>query len=363
MDMPRISESTPMRTRRTGETDYSVGLLYAIATAALLALQEPFSALAARTLSSLDFMALTQLALLLSLPFLISRRASRRDFAAILLDIRQWPKLAVIFLVGLAGLSLYDIGLSSAHPIITAAVLNLSPFWAALVAFAVSRRSISISPWAFWLAFVVAFCGAMAIAWSQIEVDNHALAQDVIASLFRCKWVYALPMPAFFALSGTLVYEWFSDYDEAGAIGANFAVSALVLLPAAAISFDSRPSAVAAERAVGHGRRAASRRHAGGVRRRAAPLPIGVDENEERQRRRDDVLPPDPGDLGADLLAAVEVDPDAEFHSGAGLCRRHGVGQRAARRPRLFLEEQLERRPLEAVAGGDPRGIVARWLA
>ncbi len=236
MDMPRISESTPMRTRRTGETDYSIGLLYAIATAALLALQEPFSALAARTLSSLDFMALTQLALLLSLPFLISRRASRRDFAAILLDIRQWPKLAVIFLVGLAGLSLYDIGLSSAHPIITAAVLNLSPFWAALVAFAVSRRSISIPPWAFWLAFVVAFCGAMAIAWSQIEVDNHALAQDVIASLFRCKWVYALPMPAFFALSGTLVYEWFSDYDEAGAIGANFAVSALVLLPAAAIS-------------------------------------------------------------------------------------------------------------------------------
>ncbi len=173
--------------------------------------------------------------MLLSLPFLIWRRASRRDFAAILLDVRQWPKLAVIFLVGLAGLSLYDIGLSIAHPIITAAVLNLSPFWAALIAYAVSRRSISISPWAFWLAFIVAFCGATAIAWSQMKIDNHALAQDVIASLIRCRWIYAVPMPAFFALSGTLVYQWFSDYDEGAAIGANFAVSALVLLPAAAI--------------------------------------------------------------------------------------------------------------------------------
>ena len=46
----------------------------------------------------------------------------------------------------------------------------------------------------------------------------------------------ALPMPVFFALSGTLVYEWFSDYDEAGAIGANFVVSALVLPPTAAIT-------------------------------------------------------------------------------------------------------------------------------
>ncbi len=235
MQKPRISESTPPRSRRRGETDYGLGILYAIATAALLALQEPFSALAARTLSSLDFMALTQLALLLSLPFLIWRRASRRDFAAILLDVRQWPKLAVIFLIGLAGLSLYDIGLSIAHPIITAAVLNLSPFWAALIAYAVSRRSISISPWAFWLAFIVAFCGATAIAWSQMKIDNHALAQDVIASLIRCRWIYAVPMPAFFALSGTLVYQWFSDYDEGAAIGANFAVSALVLLPAAAI--------------------------------------------------------------------------------------------------------------------------------
>ncbi len=214
---------------------YGPGSMYALATAILLALQEPFSALAARTLSSLDFLALTQLALLLSLPFLLARAETRTDFAAILLDSRQWPRLAIIFLVGVAGLALYDIGLSSAHPIITAAILNLSPFWAALVALAVSRRSISISPIVFWGCFVVAFFGAMAIAWSQIDADNQALARDVLSNLLHSRWIYALPMPVFFALSGTLVFEWFSAFDEKAAIAANFVVSAIVLLPLAAV--------------------------------------------------------------------------------------------------------------------------------
>ncbi len=362
MQKPRISESTPPRSRRRDEADYGLGILYAIATAALLALQEPLSALAARTLSSLDFMALTQLALLLSLPFLIWRRASRRDFAAILLDVRQWPKLAVIFLIGLAGLSLYDIGLSIAHPIITAAVLNLSPFWAALIAYAVSRRSISISPWAFWPAFAVAFCGATAIAWSQMKIDHQALAQDVIAGLIRCKWIYALPVPAFFALSGTLVYQWFSDYDEAAAIGANFSVSALVLLPAAAIGFSlgQAPSHLSEQSVMAIVLLLAGTLAASAV--RPAPLPIGVDGNEERQRRRVHVLLLGPGDLGADLMAAVAVDPDAQLHSRTGLRRRHGAGQRTARRPRLLLEAPLERRALAAIPGGEPRRMNGRAL-
>jgi drug/metabolite transporter (DMT)-like permease len=217
--------------RRSIKVDYGLGTFYAIVTAFLLAVQEPFSALAARTLSSIDFMAFTQLALLFSLPFLIAREEARRDFVAILLDARQWPKLAVIFLVGVTGLALYDVGLSSAHPIITAAVMNLSPFWAAVVAFAVSGRSIAVSRPVFWISFSMAFCGAMAVAWSQVDADPKA----VWTSLLHSKWIYALPMPAFVALSGTLVYEWFSDYDEAAVIGANFAVSAMVLLPIATI--------------------------------------------------------------------------------------------------------------------------------
>jgi drug/metabolite transporter (DMT)-like permease len=218
--------------------DYRVGTFYAIATAVLVSFQVPFSALAARSLGSLDFMAFTQLALLFSIPLLILRAESRRDFAAIVCRVRNWPKLAVIFLIGVAGLKLYDVGLSSTHPIITAAVLNLSPFWAALIAFLVSRRSMSVSPSAFFAYFLVAFCGAMAIAWSQIDVDSKILAQDVIESFIHSKWIYALPMPAFFALSGTLVYQWFSDFDEPAAIAANFAVSSLILIPLAAATSD-----------------------------------------------------------------------------------------------------------------------------
>src|ERR1700743_2129149 len=221
-----------------GPSDYRLGTLYAIATALLMSFQAPSSALAARTLGSLDFMAFTQLALLLSIPLLILGADSRRDFVAIIFGVRHWPKLAVIFLVGAAGLTLYDVGLSSTHPIITAAVLNLSPFWAAVIAFIVSKRSISAPPFAFLACFPVAFCGAMAIAWSQIDVDSKVLARDVIYSAIHSKWIYALPMPAFFALSGTLVYRWFSEFDEPAAIAANFVVSSLFLIPLAALTSD-----------------------------------------------------------------------------------------------------------------------------
>jgi hypothetical protein len=79
--------------------DYRSGTFYALATAVLVSFQEPFSALAARSLSSLDFMAFTQLALLFSIPLLILRMDSRRDFTAIVFGARNWPKLGVIFLV------------------------------------------------------------------------------------------------------------------------------------------------------------------------------------------------------------------------------------------------------------------------
>ena len=223
--MDSISRVTPK--------DYRSGTSYAIATAFLMSFQAPFSASAARSLGSLNFMAFTQLALLFSIPLLILHADSRRDFIAILFRVRNWPKLAVIFLIGLAGLKLYNIGLSSTHPIITAAVLNLSPFWAALVAAIVSRRSVSSPSLTTVACFLVAFFGAMAIAWSQIDVDSKILARDALESFIHSKWIYALPMPAFFALSGTLVYRWFSDFDETAAIAANFAVSSLVLIPLA----------------------------------------------------------------------------------------------------------------------------------
>ena len=50
------------------QNELSAGSIYALATAALLATQEPFSALAAKRLPPLSFVCLTQAALLLSIP-------------------------------------------------------------------------------------------------------------------------------------------------------------------------------------------------------------------------------------------------------------------------------------------------------
>jgi drug/metabolite transporter (DMT)-like permease len=211
--------------------NYKLGAVYSLASAILLSIQAPFSALAARSLTSSQFICVTQLALLFSVPLLTVSRAGRRDFAAVLFDVHNWGKLAILFAVGITGLFLYNIGLSSAHPFVTAGVLNLSPFWAALVAMAVSRKSLPGSPALFFGCFAVAFCGAMAIAWSQLSGTSASRLQDVADSILHSRWIYALPMPIFFALSGTLVGKWFRGLEESGVIAANFVVSAIILIP------------------------------------------------------------------------------------------------------------------------------------
>jgi drug/metabolite transporter (DMT)-like permease len=232
---------------RSAGANYHLGAVYVFATAALLALQKPFSALAAHRLDSADFIAFTQVSLLASIPLLIARTAARRDFAALITDWRPWPKFAVLLGVGLCDLELYDLGLSSARPIVTAAVLNLSPFWAAIVAFAVSRKPLPGSPSMFLGCFSFAFIGAMLTAWSQINVDQTRLLGDVIRSALHSHWIYAMPMPIMFALSGTLVYVWFQDYDESAAIGVNFLVSGAVLIPAAAVHAHLRAASISGE--------------------------------------------------------------------------------------------------------------------
>ncbi len=216
----------------TRRANYRLGSLYSLVTSVLLATQEPFSALAARRFSSLQFICLMQFALLMSVPLLTLPAASRRDFVTLLSDVRNLGKLAILFLIGLCGLVLYNIGLSSTHPIITAAILNLSPFWAAVVAGLVSGKSIPVSRRVFFGCFAVAFVGAMIVAWSQIDASNQILFRDLLESLFHSRWAYAIPIPIFFALSGTLVGRWFSEFDELAAIAANFIVSSLILIPA-----------------------------------------------------------------------------------------------------------------------------------
>ena len=211
--------------------NYKLGSIYSIITALLLSTQEPFSFLAAKRFSVTQFVFLTQVALLISIPLLTVRTTSRRDLILLLGDAANYCKLGVLFAVGMSGLLLFKLGLSNAHPIIISAIINLQPFWAALVALLIARVPIPVSPAIFFGCLVSAFLGAMAVAWSQVgEADRPELGQ-LADSALHGTWLYAIPVPICSALGGTLVGKWFTKYDESAAIAANFFVSALVLVP------------------------------------------------------------------------------------------------------------------------------------
>jgi drug/metabolite transporter (DMT)-like permease len=138
-------------------------------------------------------------------------------------------------LIGMAGLLLFKLGLSNAHPIIISAIINLQPFFAALVALLIARVPIPVSPAIFFGCLVSAFLGAIAVAWSQVGEANRPDFTQLADSAMRGTWLYAIPVPICSALGGTLVCKWFAKYDESAAIAANFAVSALLLIPAARV--------------------------------------------------------------------------------------------------------------------------------
>src|SRR5580704_2562579 len=193
--------------------NYRLGSLYSVITAFLYATQEPFSFPAAKHLNTLQFVALTQVSLLVSIPLLMSRSKSRRDFVALVRKPINYGYLGIIFAIGLTGLLLYNFGLSNAHPIIISAILNLSPFWAALVALVLAGVPIPISRATFFGCFAGAFVGALA------------------DSFVHGSWLYAIPVPLASALGGTLVGKWFNAYDESAAIAANFLTANVILIP------------------------------------------------------------------------------------------------------------------------------------
>jgi drug/metabolite transporter (DMT)-like permease len=210
---------------------YKLGSFYAVVTALLLSTQEPFSYVAAKRLSITQFVFLTQVALLLSIPLLAGRAAGRRDLILLLTDIGNYGRFGILFAVGMIGLLMFKLGLSNAHPIIISAIINLQPFWAAVVARVIARVPIPVSPAIFFGCLIAAFLGAMAVAWSQIgEADRPDLSQ-LADSALHGTWLYAIPVPICSALSGTLICKWFARYEESAAIAANFFVSGLVLIP------------------------------------------------------------------------------------------------------------------------------------
>ena len=105
-----------------------------------------FFLLAAKRLSVTQFVFLTQVALVMSIPLLITHQKSRSDLVSLLGNATNYYKFGALFLIGMAGLLLFKLGLSNAHPIIISAIINLQPFFAALVALLVARVPIPVSP-------------------------------------------------------------------------------------------------------------------------------------------------------------------------------------------------------------------------
>ncbi|HEY1863059.1 MAG TPA: hypothetical protein VGG77_05070 [Roseiarcus sp.] len=133
------------------------------------------------------------------------------------------------------GLLMFKLGLSEAHPIIVSAIINLQPFFAALVALLIARVPIPVSPAIFFGCLVSAFLGAMAVAWSQVGEANRPDLHQLAESAMHGTWLYAIPVPICSALGGTLICKWFAKYDESAAIAANFCVSAFILIPTAGL--------------------------------------------------------------------------------------------------------------------------------
>lgn len=214
-----------------GHTRLTIGAIYALATAALLATQSPLSFLAAKRLSVPIFICVTELVLLLCVPFMIRTRRSREDFRSLISSVSNLGKLAILLLIGLSGIVLYAVGLGRGHPIIIAAVLNLDPFWAAIIAYLVAGKKIPTSLLSFTLCLVVAFAGAMLLAISQ--ADSHSVSWRMFdsGSLFAAG--LALPVPVLWALSGSFVGNWFSDFDDSACIAVTFAMAAAIVIPIA----------------------------------------------------------------------------------------------------------------------------------
>jgi drug/metabolite transporter (DMT)-like permease len=210
-------------------------MIYASGAAALLALQNPFSAQAAKELPVYNFVGFSQFALLLSLPLLLWKAKARTDFFRAFRERNSALKLAALFSIGLLGLVLYNIGLANAHPMTISALLNLSPFWAALVARWVVKKPIPVSTPFFFCCLFVAFAGVMTIAWSQSDPAVRYSFSSFLKDFTHGRAALALPVPALLALSATLMGKWFAKEDTMGVVAANFVVSAGLIMPGVAL--------------------------------------------------------------------------------------------------------------------------------
>jgi hypothetical protein len=99
-----LQEGEPVQ---KGESSLFKGAVYALATAGLLATQAPLSLLGAKHLSIAEFIGVTELVLVLCVPFMLRTQRSREDFRALIWSVSNLGKFGVLLLIGLAGIVLF----------------------------------------------------------------------------------------------------------------------------------------------------------------------------------------------------------------------------------------------------------------
>jgi hypothetical protein len=108
----------------------------------------------------------------------------------------------------------------------------------------ISKKPLPVSGPVFFGCLAAAFAGAMTIVWSQTVGPDEPSLGESVQDLLETSWIFAVPIPILYALSGTLVGEWFGAYDPAAAVAANFVVSGVVLVPACLILLAGQPMPV-----------------------------------------------------------------------------------------------------------------------
>jgi drug/metabolite transporter (DMT)-like permease len=83
----------------------------------------------------------------------------------------------------------------------------------------------------FTLCLIVSFVGAMLLAVSQTDARSIGLQMFDSGSFLAL--ALALPVPVLWALSGSFVGKWFSDFDDSACIAVTFVMAAVVVIPVA----------------------------------------------------------------------------------------------------------------------------------
>ena len=114
----------------------------------------------------------------------------------------------MLLLIGLIGIVLYAFGLGRGHPIVISAVLNLDPFWAAIIAYLIAGKKIPTSLWTFTLCLAVAAGTILATGFGRVLYQKALTVTDNNNGFVS---IFFLLIPAFTCLLSLWMSRWISE--------------------------------------------------------------------------------------------------------------------------------------------------------